>query len=331
MIPLSVRAVGMVCSVGYTAAECHASVRAGIARIGETSVMSREGSPIRMGLVPPEGVHALPLVDAAQRTTRHRRTLRLAHAAVAEAVDAVGARALPLLAVTGVPDAHGAVLLDDLAVLLGDRVDRAASWHFAGGAPAVFLALHEAAGRIERGEAQAVVVVGADSPMDLVRLDALQHQERLLVDDVMDGFIPGEGAAALVVTAAMAGSLATVCGLGVEEDPFRLDGDETLTADGLTRAVHAALAGATSPVRHVWAGLNGESWSAKEWGIAARRAHRALAPDARTHHPAECFGDTGAALGAMLLALAAMGRRGPSLVWSLSEGGLRGAARLEAP
>jgi 3-oxoacyl-[acyl-carrier-protein] synthase-1 len=219
-------------------------------------------------------------------------------------------------------------------MLVGDRVDLATSRHLPSGGAGVFVALLDAAHRIERGEAGAVMVVGADSLLDLARLDALQQERRLLVDDVMDGFIAGEGAAALVVSAVTPGALATVAGVGAGDDPFRHEGDAPLTGDGLTSAVQTALAGATAPVGAVWADLNGEAWTAREWGLAARRSHRSIAPDAAVHHPAEFYGHPGAAAGAMLLTLAAMGLYrgvavGSSLVWGLSDGGLRGAARLE--
>lgn len=334
MTPLSVRAVGMLASVGNTAPECAASVRAGITRVAETSVMSRAMSPLRMGLVPPASFPRLPAVDVAPRASRHRRVLKLAHAAITEASDVFGGLALPLTLVTGARDDASGPMLDDLASLLGERVDGARSRHVAAGAAGVFLALLDAAHRIERGEARAVLIAGADTMLDLVRLDALQVSRRVLVDDVMDGFLPGEGAAALVVTGDAPGGLATIAVTGVARDAFRHEGDHALNGDGLTEAVHAALTGTTEPVREVWAGLNGESWTAREWGLAARRAHRNLATEMKLHHPVESFGDPGGALGAMLLVLAALGvyrgtSRGPSLVWSLSDEGLRGAARVE--
>ena len=334
MIPLSIRGVGMVSSVGNGALECSASVRAGVARVATTAVMSRGRAPLRMALVPNDGLHPLPLVDAAPRSTRHRRILRLAHAAIVEASDAAGGAPLPVSLVTSALDTQSELLLDDLALLLGERVERASSRHFATGAAGVFVALLDAAHRIAAGETGAVMVVGADSLLDLRRLDALQQARRLLVDDVMDGFIPGEGAAALVVSAAGAGAMATIAAVGAGDDPFRHEGELPLTGDGLTRAAQAALGDTPTPVREVWCDLNGEAWTAREWGLAARRCHRWMAPEVEVRHPAEFFGDPGAAAGAMLLTLAAVGlyrgtSRGPSLVWSRTDAGLRGAARLE--
>lgn len=331
---LSIVAVGMVSSVGGSALECHASVRAGIARAGVTAVIGRDGAPLRMALVPPSSLVEAPLVDAALRSARRRRVLRLASTALVEASEAAGGAPMPLLAVTSEREATGASLLDDLAALHGGRFARDASAHLPAGAAGVFAALREAADRIARGAARAVMIVGADSMLDLARLDALQRARRVLTEAASDAFVPGEGAAALVVGPAGAPALATVAGVGAAGDAFHVEGDEALTGRGLTEAVRAATEGAARPVLDVWAGLNGESWSAKEWGLAARRNHAALSPDASVHHPVESFGDPGAALGAMQIALAALALHrsvtaGPSLVWASSEGGLRGAARLE--
>lgn len=333
MIPLSVRSVGMIASVGDGALECAASVRAGVARVAETSILSRGLAPLRMALVPAGSLPALSILDAAPRGTRHRRVLRLAHAALREAFAALDAPALPVSVVTSARD-HGPTVLDDLAQLPGLAIDRARSVHVGAGAAGVFLALRDAAHRISRGEADAVAVVCADSLLDPVRLDALQRARRLLVDDVTDGFLPGEGACALVVRAAGDGGLATIPMACVEPDGFTPEGELPLTGDGLSRAIQGASEGASAPASEVWAGLNGEAWTAREWGVAARRARRALRADATLAHPVECFGDPGAALGGMLLTLAVVAAarglsRGCSLAWASSEDGLRGAARVE--
>ncbi len=336
MIRLSVRSAGMISSVGDSALECWASVRAGIARVGETPLLSRALAPLRMGLVPPGSLPVLPGLDMSPRSTRHRRRLRLACSAVTEASDALGSPCLPVSLVTSGRDDPDGTLLDDLASALGNRVDRGGSLLFAVGSAGVFFALLDAGHRIASGETTAVMVIGVDSMLDPLRLDALQSARRLLVDDAMDGFIPGEGAAALVVSAEVSGAMAmaTLAGVGVGDDVFRVEGEHPLTADALTAAVHSALAGATEPVSELWAGLNGESWTAREWAIAARRAHREIAPDAEVWHPAEAFGDPGAALGAMLIALGAIGQhrgrgRSPALAWSASDEGTRGACRIE--
>ena len=60
-----------------------------------------------------------------------------------------------------------------------------------------------------------------------------------------------------------------------------------------------------------------------------------FAENFEVEHPADCLGDAGAALGPILLGLAALGlekgyRGSPCLVWSTSDREPRGAALLQA-
>ncbi|MEY4512751.1 MAG: 3-oxoacyl-(acyl carrier protein) synthase [Pseudomonadota bacterium] len=89
------------------------------------------------------------------------------------------------------------------------------------------------------------------------------------------------------------------------------------------------------PVRTCFAGLNGESFGAKAWGVAHTRHHPLFAPDLTFEHPADSYGDVGAATATLLLALADETlrneqRRGPALVWAASDRGSCGAAYLAA-
>jgi 3-oxoacyl-[acyl-carrier-protein] synthase-1 len=73
-----------------------------------------------------------------------------------------------------------------------------------------------------------------------------------------------------------------------------------------------------------FAGFNGESFDSKLWGVARLRHTDFFAPTMAIEHPADKFGDAGAATGAILAALAAMSlttgtRKGPALVWAASD------------
>ncbi len=67
--------------------------------------------------------------------------------------------------------------------------------------------------------------------------------------------------------------------------------------------------------------------------MAFMRNHARFAEDHGLVHPADCVGDTGAASGPLMLALAAQGLHdgkvaGPCLVWCSSDGPPRAAAAL---
>jgi 3-oxoacyl-[acyl-carrier-protein] synthase-1 len=81
--------------------------------------------------------------------------------------------------------------------------------------------------------------------------------------------------------------------------------------------------------------MNGESHWSKEWGVTGIRNKAALQPGYRMQHPADCYGDTGAASGALMVALAALGvaagyRRHPCLIYGSSDRGPRAALALTA-
>jgi 3-oxoacyl-[acyl-carrier-protein] synthase-1 len=89
------------------------------------------------------------------------------------------------------------------------------------------------------------------------------------------------------------------------------------------------------PVATTFAGFNGESFDAKMWGVAYLRHKDLFTPAMAIEHPADKFGDAGAALGVMLVALAAESlltgtRSGPALVWAASDREPRGCAVLSA-
>jgi 3-oxoacyl-[acyl-carrier-protein] synthase-1 len=110
---------------------------------------------------------------------------------------------------------------------------------------------------------------------------------------------------------------------------------EPYRGEGLAIAV-AQLVGsgdAPEPFAEVYSSMNGEGHWAKEWGVAAIRNQAALRPGHRMHHPADCYGDTGAAAGALMVGLAALGvvdgyRRSPCLVYASSDKGPRAALAL---
>jgi 3-oxoacyl-[acyl-carrier-protein] synthase-1 len=123
---------------------------------------------------------------------------------------------------------------------------------------------------------------------------------------------------------------------GVGLEPGHLASEEPYRGDGLAAAFTAALeaAGELPPIGCVYSSFNGERYWAKEFGVAMLRNRDAFDPAHQMEHPAECFGDLGAAHGAVLLAMACLGlhkgyRRSPALVYSSSDLGRRAAIVLE--
>jgi 3-oxoacyl-[acyl-carrier-protein] synthase-1 len=180
------------------------------------------------------------------------------------------------------------------------------------------------------------VLVGAiDSYWDMGLLEALDGEGRLKTGAIADGFVPGEGAAFILVGSPRVEKRPSkprvrIVAAGIGNEAGHLYSQAPYHGDGLAEAFRAAFAAAAPSeigqrqVGCVYAGLNGESHWAKEWGVShIRNAHRFAEP-VRLEHPADCMGDPGAALGLILLGLAAYRQdpdpaAAPSLVWCSSD------------
>ena len=175
------------------------------------------------------------------------------------------------------------------------------------------------------------VVVGAvDSYLDLRLLGALDSEQRILGERVMDGFIPGEGAAFCVLTGSPSsgpGPRVVINGAASSMDGGHRYGTAPAKGEGLADAL-AQLRQRTgqlpAPIETTFAGFNGESFDAKIWGVARQRHHDLFSSSMAIEHPADKYGDAGAASGAILLALATKsltsgGRQGPVLIWAASD------------
>jgi 3-oxoacyl-[acyl-carrier-protein] synthase I len=282
--------------------------------------------------LPPEIAQGLP--------SRARRLLRLA-APVLQAV-AAEAGAGPHTLFTGLPqlDANESPWLANFHKLLGQFTGVPLNLETSRGIPqgraSSLMALEAGLAALEGG-ASAVIVGGVDSFFDLKLLSELDAEGRVLGPRVMDGFIPGEGAAFLVLKPRQAGQGVLALGATSLPDPGHRYGKEPAKGEGLANALDRLRAGlgSTPPVGTTFAGFNGESFDAKLWGVARLRHTDFFAPAMAMQHPASSIGDTGAAAGAIMSALAtaalAQGHRaGPALIWAASDREARACALFGA-
>jgi len=351
MYEAAIISMGMVSPVGLDAEQTAGSIRAGTARKQESSIMDERFQPIVLGYLPNE---VLPPLEGAleQRvglTSLQRRLLRLAAPALQESVvEGVDSLTAPILlaAPRPLPERPPIVhqdFFEMLEIQTGIPFGVAGSKVFPVGRAGLFQALRAAVDDyLTNRKAEFVWVGGVDSYADLMRLSALQSEERLARDDVSDGFTPGEGAAFFLLTTRKTADrqglnpLAYVSGVGVGEEEGHRYSDQPYLGEGLATAVsdvaaQVAQTGTTEPARLVMAGLNGESFNAKEWGVTHLRNRQLLAEELQVEHPAECTGDTGAALAPIMMGVAAKWINaghvaGPALVWASSDEAERGAA-----
>ncbi|WP_237081592.1 hypothetical protein [Myxococcus xanthus] len=337
--------LGMVTPVGLSAPAAAAALRAGIVRVRETSFVDRHSEPILAGFLDEEFLPELNLPPATLKvpSARYARMLRLASSSLREAAQGTSKPAL-LLALPEDGVGVGPEFLAQLAHQSGVELDVRASKLFPQGRAGGLLALAEALKRLGSTSLEQVLVGGVDTYCDLPLLDALWDEKRLRVHGLSDGFVPGEGASFMLLGRPGRGArlgltpMASVLGVGAGVEKGHLYAAEPYLGEGLSgafRELFFSLAGQVPRVRCVYAGLNGESFWSKEWGVSYLRHSRYFEEGFRFEHPVDCMGDPGAALGPMLVSLMAIGllrgyRRGPGLVWCSSDREARGAVLVDA-
>ncbi len=351
-------ATSALCSAGCGVEQLWASARAGISRIGNSRVMDRRGEPIRMGLVPEDALEPElpPEIDSLPLPARARRMLRLGVPALRPVLEQAGEPplrlylGLPQLGLEEAPWMKGFSLY--LAKAAGVVLDAPGSRVVPAGRAAALVALELALSALEQDPSRPIVVGGIDTYLDLKLLAGLDAEGRILGPTVSDGFIPGEGASFLVLaheSAVPAGAAAaaasggggqgaavSVAAAASAQDPGHRSGSAPARGEGLAMAIELLRSRLPDPAAVVgttFAGLNGESFDAKQWGVARLRHAGFFAPEAVLSHPADCFADTGAAAGALLLCLGARAigrgeRRAPALIWAASDGETRACALL---
>jgi 3-oxoacyl-[acyl-carrier-protein] synthase-1 len=123
----------------------------------------------------------------------------------------------------------------------------------------------------------------------------------------MDGFAPGEAASFMLLEQASQNKTNTkaviVDWAEASEEGHRYS-QEAYLGEALATATTSALKKIPkASVGSLYANLNGESFFAKEWGIAQLRNGSWFSEEIEVNHPADCFGDLGAAMGPVQIAL----------------------------
>ncbi|WP_145389906.1 hypothetical protein [Stieleria neptunia] len=346
---MAIIAVDIACPVGLCIEQAATSVAAGVSRIEETNWIAPNGNPIKMGRIADDALPPLIEEIAQDRSlTQHaQRLIRLGSIALKAVTEKLGEHSAPVHGFFAMPESGGgshgdpATLVQSALANTETKLKFAATHVFTGGRASMFQALLAAETFLAQTPDAIAVVGGIDSFHDPILLSQLGSQERLLTDGVQDGMIPGEGAAMLIcIDADSAASMnvqpiALINAVAVAEEPGHLTSDDPCMGDGSTEVLAGALKDCEA-VHHVYLSFNGEHIWAQEWSIAFLRHSDCFVQGHGVHHPAEHFGDSGAASGAMMTALSAFAlasgkASGEHLVWCASDGPLRGACTLSSP
>ena len=159
---------------------------------------------------------------------------------------------------------------------------------------------------LRTGATAHVMLIGVDSLLHAAAIEHYLLQERLATGDNADGFIPAEGAGALLLTRKPAAEPALwIDAWAGAEEAWRIEGEHPLRAEALSRAVREAIALAGTELAALnghASGMNGESWYAKEVSLTLSRVLERRVADFPHHRIAQFTGETGAASPILTLA-----------------------------
>ena len=342
--------IGMITPVGLSAAETSASVRANLMRFTEITWQDNNFEPYVVGEVVEEGLPALaePLQQDGTLTHREMRLLRLGTQPIRHALAALpkGAEKPGLALALPEHDTTKAIdpktFLERFAVQTENTFDLSQSVAQARGRAGGLNAIGMAIGAIESGQAKLMLAGGIDTFRDPYVLGMLTAEGRVKNATNLDAFVPGEAAAFLLLTKSATAQtkglpvIGTVSHVSSGLEPGHLYTKEPYQGEGLAATFRALLSSgaARKPLGEVYSSMNGESHWAKEWGVAFLRNQDAFDPAVGINHPADCYGDAGAATGPLMTGLAAIGilqrfRKSPALIYCSSDRGERAALIVE--
>ncbi len=337
-LPLAVRKTGLVTSVGLSAPAACAAMRAKLTNPSETRFVDSAGEYIM--------AHQVPLAQPWRGLTK---LAKMAAMAVDEAMLGIERKAwaaVPLLLCVAEKDRPGRLdgldgrLFTDIQHELGDDARfHSRSAIVAHGRVGVAVALAQARLLIHQQGIEQVLIAATDSLLSWPTLRHYEHESRLLTAANSNGFMPGEGAGALLVGKPATGAAAelVISGLGFALEKAHIGSEEPLRAEGLSQAIKAALGDALVQMHDMdyrITDVSGEHYYFKEAALALSRTLRRRKEAFDIWHPAECTGEPGALAGVSVVAMADAACRkgyakGPAILshWA-SDGGQRAVATL---
>jgi len=165
---------------------------------------------------------------------------------------------------------------------------------------------------LDAKEVSAVMIAGVDSLLTASCIsyyggDSYGKNCRIITKDNADGFIPGEAAAAVLLTEAekadTTGLFCTGIGFGLEPAPY--GSGKVTRAEGMVNAINKALGEAGYNMHatdYRIANINGERYFFEEDALALQRTLRPPKQEHALWHPADSIGNIGAAFGPVMTA-----------------------------
>lgn len=302
--PIAIRKTGLVTSVGQTAPAACAAVRAKIANPTETRFIDSSGEWIM--------AHQVTMEQPWRGLTK---LTKMAAMAIGEAMEGIERKAwkdVPLLLCVAERDRPGRMQGLDDQLFIDVQAELGASFHqrsavVSEGRIGVAVALALARTLIHEHGIEPVLIAATDSLLSWPTLSHYEREQRLLSSTNSNGFMPGEGAGALLVARPVGSQELIVSGLGFGFEKAHINAEEPLRAEGLSQAIKAALADAAIQMHDLdyrITDVSGEQYYFKEAALALSRTLRQRKEEFDIWHPAECTGEPGALSGISVVAVA---------------------------
>ena len=301
--PLSVIGAGMVTGVGLSGPTSCAAIRCGVNNFQETRFMDRAGEWLVASEVPMEQPWRGPeklgrmLASVIQESFASNPSLNPESTPV---IMCFSERERP-----GRPDRLNERVVEATQRLLDYSLSESSMTITQGRVGAV-VALREARRIIYEQHLPAVIIAAVDSYLSAPTLNAYIDKRRLLTSDNSNGFVPGEGGAAVVVgrPAASEEPQLVVLGIGFGVEKSTIESAEPLRAEGLVQAIKGSVAEARTELGALdfrITDATGEQYFFKEASLALTRTLRRRKEEFDFWHATDCVGETGSAAGPIAL------------------------------
>lgn len=300
---IAIRRTGLVTSVGMSAPASCAAFRTKLTNPSETRFVDADGAWIL--------AHQVPLDQPLRGLAKLASMLSMSIDEALEGIPKPEWTSIPLLLCVAEPDRPGRTdglddqLFPTIQSELGVRFAEQSAV-VAHGRVGVAVAMERARALISKAKVARVLVAAADSLLSWPTLSHYEHADRLLSERNSNGFMPGEAAGALLLSAPTGAAGELLCtGIGFAREAAHIHSEEPLRADGLSQAIKAALADAGRQMHEMDFRItdnSGEHYYFKEAALALSRTLRVRKEDFDIWHPAECTGEVGAASGVTILA-----------------------------
>ncbi|MBV9644482.1 MAG: hypothetical protein JO334_12995 [Verrucomicrobia bacterium] len=308
MKSLVVKATGMVTCVGFNARSSCAAIRGRISGVAESNLWdAKRGVLIKAGKV------SLP-----QWWDGTGKLAELVAPAIHECiVDALPIRPTDIPILLGVADEERPYRYEGLDDELLEEIESRLNIPHNVNSRLIprdrvsgIVGLMEARELVERGKAAACIVAGVDSFLNQSVVEAYLERRRIVTAGNSNGFFPGEAGCAVLVGPSSSGreDELEILGFGSARETATIDSDKPMRAEGMTKAVRAALADARIAMHDTAyriTDLNGEHYKFKEAAFTLGRLMQKKTIDLYDlWHPIEFLGDIGAAIVPCVLAVA---------------------------